>query len=260
MSTPLPTVLFFAGAFSEPSCFDDLAASLQKTGYPTKYSYALSLNPEDPSSASTTKDAQNARKRYLLPLLDEGRDVVVLVHSYGGVIGGQAARGLSKASRKAEGKAGGVIGLLYMVGNIVVDGGTLLEAVGGAYPPFIKQDYPSPGLAVIDPVKDTLYNDLDDVSYSALSQKLEAAMIPNALAAFETPATAPAWAEKGFEKRRAYIRTTHDQTNPAFLQDKWMEDSKVSWEIVKMETGHCPFITNTEETARIVKQVIEGWH
>jgi hypothetical protein len=90
---------------------------------------------------STSKDSEEVRNKYVLPLLEDGKEVVIFVHSYGGVVGGQAARGLSKRARSASGKPGGIIGLIYLVGNIVGEGETLLQAVGGAYPPFIKIDY-----------------------------------------------------------------------------------------------------------------------
>ena len=143
MATSLPTVVFFAGAFADPSCFDELAVSFKDAGYPVVYANVLSLNPSNPKDVTTSKDMQHTRENVLLPLLNDNKEVVVFVHSYGGVVGGAAAAGLSKASRSSEGKKGGVIGLLYLVGNIVGEGQTLLQAVGGAYPPFIKQDHVS---------------------------------------------------------------------------------------------------------------------
>lgn len=137
---PHPIILFFAGAFADPSCFDTFSKHLQRAGYPTAYARVPSLNPANPATISTSQDAKFTREKYLLPLLDEGKDVVIFAHSYGGVVGGAAAAGLSKASRSADGKPGGIVGLLYCVGNIVQEGQTLLQAVGGAYPPFIKED------------------------------------------------------------------------------------------------------------------------
>lgn len=140
MAQELPTVIFFAGAFADPSCFDTFSKQLKAAGYPTTYAYIPSLNPRDPTTVSSSLDAEFARKNYILPLLDQGKDVVVFAHSYGGVVGGAAAAGQSKVSRTAAGKLGGVIGLVYCVGNIVREGETLLQAVGGAYPTFIKED------------------------------------------------------------------------------------------------------------------------
>ena len=42
------------------------------------------------------------------PIVDQGKDVLLVVHSYGGVVGGQAVEGLDKASREKEGKQGGI--------------------------------------------------------------------------------------------------------------------------------------------------------
>ncbi|KAF2653858.1 prolyl aminopeptidase-like protein [Lophiostoma macrostomum CBS 122681] len=250
-----PTILFFAGAFADPSCFDAISKKFQEAGCPTVYAYVPSLDPSDPSSVTASKDAEEARTRYLLPLLDEGKEVVVFVHSYGGVVGGAAAAGLSKSARSAEGKPGGVVGLLYLVGVMTKEGESLLQAVGGAYPPFIKQNYPRQGVAVIDPVMPTLYADADPT----LASTLEAAMIPHALSAFETPSSTPAWAEPEFDGRRAFIRTIDDQTNPLFLQDMWLDKSRVRWETVDMKTSHCPFISYPDETARIAVELMKRW-
>jgi pimeloyl-ACP methyl ester carboxylesterase len=120
MAAVRPTIVFFAGAFAAPSCFDTLAALFKNEGYPTVYAQVLSLNPSKPEEVTTARDAEHTRKEILLPLLQDGKDVIVFTHSYGGIVG--------------------VIGLLYLAGNIVHEGKTLLEAVGGAYPPFIKEN------------------------------------------------------------------------------------------------------------------------
>jgi pimeloyl-ACP methyl ester carboxylesterase len=142
MATTLsrPTIVFFAGAFAEPSCFDRIATQFQSSGFSTVYATVPSLNPSALSSVSCSKDASEARNNTLLPLIDEQhKDVIIFTHSYGGVVGGAAAAGLSKVTRISRNQKGGVIGLVYLVGNIVSEGETLLQAVGGAYPPFIKE-------------------------------------------------------------------------------------------------------------------------
>jgi hypothetical protein len=101
----------------------------------------------------------------------------------------------------------------------------------------------------------TLYADADPV----LASTLEAAMIPHALKAFETPSAAPAWAEPAFDGRRGFIRTIDDQTNPLFLQDTWLEKSGVDWETADMKTSHCPFISCPEETARVAIDIMKRW-
>jgi pimeloyl-ACP methyl ester carboxylesterase len=136
----LPTIVFIPGAFAHPSCFDSIATLLQRSNYPTTYAPYPSLNPSDPSTASVSTDVSEVRKNFLLPLIEEqGKDVVVFAHSFGGVVAGGAAAGLCKTTRRKRNEEGGVIGLIYLVGGIVGEGERFLDVVGGAYPPFIKE-------------------------------------------------------------------------------------------------------------------------
>ena len=135
-----PTIVFFAGAFADPTCFDRIAPLFRSADYETVYANVPSLNPSDATTVTCANDSNATRNNVILPLIEEKhKDIVIFAHSYGGVVGAGAAAGLSKTTRAARKEAGGVIGLIYLVGNIVAEGETLLQAVGGAYPPFIKQ-------------------------------------------------------------------------------------------------------------------------
>ncbi|ETS80442.1 hypothetical protein PFICI_07971 [Pestalotiopsis fici W106-1] len=247
-----PEIVIVPGAFGTPAGFDKLAKHLHAAGLTTHGAAYPSCNPTDPATASSARDIAHVRDHVLLPLLDAGKHVVVLVHSYGGVVGGAAARGLDRPSRAAAGLEGGVVGLIYMVGNITLENETLLEAVGGAYPPFIKVGKPDKGLAIIEPAMDILYNDLDP----GLELKLSQNMQPHALHAFESKPSAPAWADAAFDGKRAYIRTLDDNCNPYVLQNMWIEKSKVEWEIVDFKSGHMPFESRPEELAGEIVKLI----
>lgn len=82
-------------------------------------------------------------------------------------------------------------------------------------------------------------------------------MVPHAYAAFETKSTAPAWADHGFDGRRAYIRTLDDCCNPAFVQDLWRERTGVHWDVAEMTTGHMPFISQPRELAVEIVKFVE---
>lgn len=135
----LPTIVLVPGAFGAPSGFDKLARYLHKAGFPTRPGPYPSCDPIDVSVATSAEDIVALRRNVLLPLLNEERkDVVIIAHSYGGVVAGGAAKNLGKTNRRHVGT--GIIGLIYIAGNITLDGESLLGAIGGAYPPFIKQD------------------------------------------------------------------------------------------------------------------------
>lgn len=66
----------------------------------------------------------------MLPLIEDGKDIVVLMHSYGGMYGSQAVQGLSKKEREQAGKKGGVIALIYVSAVTPVKGKTTLDMMG----------------------------------------------------------------------------------------------------------------------------------
>ena len=135
-----PTIVLFAGAFANPSwCFKKIAPYFNKAGYPTVYARVPSLCASAGDEISCARDAETSRNSVLLPLIEgEQKDVIIFAHAYGGVVGGGAAVGLSKKARAAEGKDGGVVGLVYLAGNLVSEGETLFQFLDGIHPDFIK--------------------------------------------------------------------------------------------------------------------------
>lgn len=98
-----------------------------------------SLNASKPSIATCNADTEAVRRQLLL-IETEGKDVVMVNHSYGGIPGAGAARGLSKSTRTKDGKAGGVIGLIYMSAIMVPEGMSLLGFLGGHHAPWIREN------------------------------------------------------------------------------------------------------------------------
>ncbi|KAI8635295.1 alpha/beta-hydrolase [Xylariaceae sp. FL1651] len=248
-----PVIVLVPGAFGTPAGFDKLLPHLDGLQtYPGAYP---SCDPPDPMAATCPDDIAALRNDVLIPLLNQQRDVVILAHSYGGIVAGGAAKNLDKEARKAQGHVGAVIGLIYVAGNISLDGESLLEALGGVYPPFIQSHKPSRGLALIEPAMEVLYNDCDP----ALQPELDGFMKPHALQAFETRATAPAWADEGFDGRRAYIRTLDDRCNPLSVQDMWLKKSKVKWNVVDLKAGHMPFVSQPEALAAHIIRFVDDF-
>lgn len=84
-------------------------------------------------------------------------------------------------------------------------------------------------------------------------------MIPHAYSAFFGKATAPAWADTAFDGRRAYIRTLDDCCNPTFVQDLWLEKTKVKWDVVDFKSGHMPFVSRPEAVAGEIVRLAKGF-
>lgn len=142
MSSPsLPTILLVPGAFGTPAGYGPILPYLKKAGLTTHSGPYPSLNPPDPSTATCANDIISLRNNILRPLVEQQqKDVVILAHSFGGIVAGGAAKGFDKESRQSQGLAGGVVGLIYVAGNIALENEYLAETFGGIYPPFIQVD------------------------------------------------------------------------------------------------------------------------
>lgn len=117
MTSSKPTLLLIHGAFGTPTAWDKLVPFLERAGYNIVRATYPSANPEIPSEAAAKNDIEHVRKEFLLPLIEqEHKDVIIAVHSFGGIVGGGAAVGLSKGDRLAQSLKGGVLGLIYIAG------------------------------------------------------------------------------------------------------------------------------------------------
>ncbi|KAI0486006.1 Alpha/beta hydrolase fold-1 [Xylaria cf. heliscus] len=123
-----PVLVFCPGAWCDPGYFRYTTDILTKAGYTcltvSLPSVGSELRPKDapPITHGLQTDA-NAVRDVVIPQLDAGHDVVVVCHSYGGVVTSEAVRGLDRASRGAD--TGAVIYLVY-VAAILLDVGNLV--------------------------------------------------------------------------------------------------------------------------------------
>lgn len=67
-------------------------------------------------------------------LVDKGKDVVLICHSYGGTPASQSTKGLSKAERLAEGKDGGIVRLAYMTAVVPTLGASAQDVLADLPP------------------------------------------------------------------------------------------------------------------------------
>lgn len=86
-------------------------------------------------------DARCIRDELVKLVDEEHKDVIVVAHSYGGVVATQAVeQRFAKKIRENEGRKGGVVRLVYMCAFLLEVGQILPGAVGGSLPPFVTLD------------------------------------------------------------------------------------------------------------------------
>lgn len=136
-----PVFVLVPGASQTPAAYGYLLHLLQVKGYGAYSALLPSVGATDPVTA--TDDADYVRSRMLLPVLDvEQHNVILICHSYSGIPGSAAAKGLGKADRAAQGKTTSVLGQIF-IASVAAKGGDGLDLVanfGGHLPPHIRVD------------------------------------------------------------------------------------------------------------------------
>lgn len=142
MSTPntKPVVIFVHGSWHKPAHFAPLRKLVEAHGYETYCPLLPScgnLTLVDPLGHDAKAIYDTAEK-----LVSEGKEVIIAMHSYGGIVGTQAITSdLSKTARQAKGLGlGGVIHMLYLCAFVVPEKNSLATALGGSLPPYITID------------------------------------------------------------------------------------------------------------------------
>ncbi|KAJ5768292.1 hypothetical protein N7533_000875 [Penicillium manginii] len=130
-----PTFVFSLGAWVVPSVFDATRSHLESLGFSTACPAHPSIGAEPPSM--TLEDDVQSLRGVLTAYVDEGRDVIVVAHSYGGVVASSAVEGLTKTARTAD-ESSGVTKVIYLAAFALDKGQSLLGILGGNYLPWMK--------------------------------------------------------------------------------------------------------------------------
>lgn len=135
-----PAILIVPGSFSPASFYADLVAALQSHGYEVVAETLLSSarSPVRGEKAATMQEDAKFFHDIAEKLADQGKDVVIVTHSYGGIPGTECSKGLSKEERKAAGKPGGISRFVYVTSVVPSPGKSLKDLMGDLVPAFIN--------------------------------------------------------------------------------------------------------------------------
>lgn len=133
-TTQNPTVVFVPGSFHTPAHYEPIGSLLEKHGFP-------SLAVQLPTIGATARksdqhdDLQAIRDQLKRLIDEEQKEVLLVMHSSGGVVGCQTVHGFEKSARIAQGKSGGIIGCLFLSAVLLLEGETVRSFLEGPTPP-----------------------------------------------------------------------------------------------------------------------------
>jgi pimeloyl-ACP methyl ester carboxylesterase len=129
MASSKTTIVIAPGLCHTPELYVGLRDKLEAKGFPTASAVPPSIFAEDASTIVVDTDTKFYQDHVIKPLLDEGKDVIVVGHSYGGAFGAAAVQGLSKSERAQTGAQGGVVGFIYAASFCVWPGESAVDAL-----------------------------------------------------------------------------------------------------------------------------------
>lgn len=130
----LPTIIIIQGSFQVPEVYERLLNGLEARGFPTVHAQLPSCTNVDDADfpkRSLVDDALAVRSELIRLIEYENKSVVVVMHSYGGLVGSEAiTQDLSYSNRRAQGLSGGVIYLFLYAAFLLSEGQSVLDAFG----------------------------------------------------------------------------------------------------------------------------------
>ncbi|KAM0254980.1 hypothetical protein ACHAQJ_006208 [Trichoderma viride] len=263
ISSPKPHILIIPGGWHPVSCMDDFVKSLQAAGFPAQVVPTRSVGTRD----VTVQDDEAQVKALLTPLIDQGRDVVIIGHSYGGMVATGVIAGLDKRRRDAQGLKGGVLGVIYLTAFVPLQHETLAQMSGGEWLPFVIADKASlqtetfdfdifqietEGLLFTKDEKESFYSDCS----AEVAARVTATLKGQSVVAFQTAPSAIGWQEKAYDGRRGYIRCSQDIALPINFQDQLIARSGVDWVVRTCDSSHSPYLSMPDELTGVVAEMV----
>ncbi|KAG8159954.1 hypothetical protein KVR01_010591 [Diaporthe batatas] len=223
-----PTILLVQGSFQIPEALSDH----DSPGF---------------AERSLTDDSRTIEAEVKRLTVDEGKTVMVVMHSYGGLVGSDAIpEDLSLQSRRQNGLAGGVSRLFYFAGFILEPGKSVLDTFGESPNNDVKPN----GRYTMKNTASLIYQDLPPEEASYWASKT----IDQSYAVQTTPITRAAY--KYIPS--TYVMTEDDHAVP--LQYQEMFAAATGAEVKTISSGHSPQLSKPEELADLIEASAEMGH
>ncbi|MCJ1403203.1 hypothetical protein MMC11_006426 [Xylographa trunciseda] len=232
-----PTLVFVPGIWVGPVVYDSVTATLRDPhGYTTTAISLPSTGKESPNAPSMKDDA-DAIRAGIEPLLDEGKELVLILHSAGGFLGSDAIEGLGVEARAKVGQKGGVRKLVFLAAALPDVG----FDHGSVSPPNFQ--YVGERMYCKDPIPN-LFNDLPPEEAESWAKRLSFQPAHG----WDGVISYTAWKDVP----STYLICDNDAVVPPALQKHWAENA--GCEIVTCSAGHMPMLSQPEKVVEVIRR------
>ncbi|KAI0521615.1 alpha/beta-hydrolase [Xylaria bambusicola] len=249
-----PTLVFVHGSWHQPSCYNKITEILQGRHGLKCVSPALPSTAGNPDA--TFKDDIDVIRRAILREVNAGTDVVVIAHSYGGMVGNSAIKGFARSREEPASATGHVVGLILIASGFTFTGLAFMDPFLGRPPPSWRVNRETGYAEIVMSPREMFYHDLpaDEADYwvSQLTTQSLKSLFEGGEFAYAGWMDVPSF----------YIGTIEDRGLPVAMQRMSVGMARgvgASVEHRELQTSHSPFLSRPEETAEIIWEAVQAF-
>ena len=224
--SPEPVVILVHGAFHGPWAWSEVVPRLNSAGVRTVAVDLPSAGLDTGSLGDLHDDAEVVRAA----IADAGGRAIVVAHSYGGLPVSEAAAGAQH--------------IVFLTSFVIEPGQSLLGLRGGVEPDWWMGSEDGRSLLPRNP-QHVFYNDCP----SEVAERAAAAIVPQSRASVTQELTTAAWQTVP----STYVICERDNAIPPPVQEMM---SARSGTVIRMDSGHSPFLSRPDDVTAIIQQAL----
>ena len=247
-----PTLVFTPGAWHQPTCYNKVMNALKEQYGIHCISFSLPSTSGNPKA--TFKNDLDAARTAIAHETAQGRDVVLIAHSYGGMVANSAIKGFT--ALRDEDSHGRVVGLVLIASGFTLTGLSFMDPFFHIPPPTWRVNKETGFADFVTPPRQLFYHDLPEEEAEEWVERLTPqsleALFKGGEHSYAGWRDVPVW----------YIGTIEDQGLPVVAQRvnvgmaREMGASVVHREL---RSSHSPFLSRPREVVELLVEATRAF-
>ena len=248
-----PIFILVPGAWHGPEIWERVLSLLKEQGY---NSVSVALPTTSGSNSKSFGDDVKATQDIIQAETSQGRNVVVVVHSYGGMVGESALKGFTrpKDATASSTSKGYIIGLVVIASGFAQSGMAFLDGTGGKPQPFWRLD-PNGFSELQVPARELFYHDLPAAEGDGWVAKLK----KQSTKAFteDRDVVYPGWQDVPVWT----LITTEDKALPVEAQKMFlgMVTDLADVTVKEIASSHSPMLSKPKEVVEVILEATKAF-
>ncbi|KAJ2990411.1 hypothetical protein NUW58_g2963 [Xylaria curta] len=242
-----PVIILVHGAWHNPDCWYKVKLRLEAAGYEVYTPRLLTVVGGKPVSYSWRADVAVVHD-VAIPLFQQGRQAVIVGHSYGGLVTTASVEGQSVADRQSRGLQGGFSAVVFLCAFLMTQRGSIIRALAGKYRDWMippePNDKDTPSSIKVARELAPFYNDLPQDE----AEKWQGKLLDQSHRSFEEPIE---FSANEIKIPMTYLLCEADKAVPIRDQEL-MTGAVPAVKTRRCTAGHSPFLSQPDLTADFI--------